>query len=151
MTAAATREPRSANRATYPTYSDAATSRAAALLAGVLLTPRGAAAFSCDALDGAGCPLPGATCFVGCAEADVRAALAAVLAALWKGNLAPESEPLRGAEQAGEFVRQWKGIRAQLDEGRFEAVLARLVRQAADAAAWRDKCVGYFAERAGRR
>jgi len=27
---------------------------------------------------------------------------------------------------------------------RYEAVLARLKRQAADAAAWRDKCLRYF-------
>jgi alpha-glucuronidase len=31
-----------------------------------------------------------------------------------------------------------------VDEERYQAVLARLRRQASDATAWRDKCVRYF-------
>jgi hypothetical protein len=50
----------------------------AAGLVGVLIVPGTAAAFSCGEVDGAGCPAPGATCFVACAEDDVRAALEAV-------------------------------------------------------------------------
>jgi alpha-glucuronidase len=53
----------------------------------------------------------------------------------------------RGADEVRDFVRQWQTLRGRIDQERFEAVLARLTRQAEDAAAWRDKCVRYFAER----
>jgi hypothetical protein len=39
------------------------------------LAPRPCGAFTCTATDGAGCPLPDATCFVACEEADLRAVL----------------------------------------------------------------------------
>src|SRR5262245_49497645 len=44
----------------------------------VAVVPGTVAAFSCGAVDPAGCPLPGTTCFLACAEDDVRAALEAV-------------------------------------------------------------------------
>src|SRR6187455_80982 len=51
---------------------------AAALLAGAILLPRAAGAFSCGSTDEAGCPLPGTRCFTECAEGDVRTVLAAL-------------------------------------------------------------------------
>jgi hypothetical protein len=39
---------------------------------------RHAGAFTCSGTDGGGCPLPGATCFVACDEADLRDALETV-------------------------------------------------------------------------
>jgi alpha-glucuronidase len=51
----------------------------------------------------------------------------------------------RGAEQARGFVTSWAALRGKVDDERHGAVLAKLNRQAADAAAWRDKCVRYFA------
>src|SRR5688572_7691799 len=50
----------------------------AGLLAGMMVVPGTVAAFSCDGVDATGCPLPGTTCFVECAEDDVRAVLATV-------------------------------------------------------------------------
>ncbi len=50
----------------------------------------------------------------------------------------------RGAEQARAFEARWRTLRGKLDEERYQAVLAKLRRQAEDAAAWRDKCVSYF-------
>jgi alpha-glucuronidase len=50
----------------------------------------------------------------------------------------------RGAREAAEFPRRWEALRGRVDEERFAAVLAKLEKQAADAAAWRDHCVGYF-------
>jgi hypothetical protein len=48
---------------------------ASALAVGMVVMPRAVAAFSCSSVDPAGCPQPGATCFVACAEDDVRAVL----------------------------------------------------------------------------
>ena len=50
----------------------------AGLLAGMVAVPGSVAAFSCGGVDATGCPLPGTTCFVACAEDDVRAALETV-------------------------------------------------------------------------
>ena len=50
----------------------------------------------------------------------------------------------QGAEQARAFEARWRTLQGKLDEERFQAVLAKLRRQAEDAAAWRDKCVSYF-------
>ena len=50
----------------------------------------------------------------------------------------------RGAEEAETLVTRWTSLRGSIDEERYQAVLTRLRRQAADAAAWRDKCLGYF-------
>jgi alpha-glucuronidase len=55
----------------------------------------------------------------------------------------------RGAEAARELEERWLTLRGMVDEERYQAVLAKLNRQAADAAAWRDKCVRYFADRSG--
>jgi alpha-glucuronidase len=49
-----------------------------------------------------------------------------------------------GVDQAGGFVTTWTGLKGTIDDERYAAVLARLQRQAADAAAWRDHCVSYF-------
>jgi alpha-glucuronidase len=54
------------------------------------------------------------------------------------------SEYRRGADEARELLSRWKGLEGQVDAQRHRAVLAKLERQAADAADWRDKCVGYF-------
>jgi alpha-glucuronidase len=50
----------------------------------------------------------------------------------------------RGVEEAKALERQWTTVHGQVDEPRYEAVRAKLRRQAEDAAAWRDKCVRYF-------
>ncbi|MET0551556.1 MAG: alpha-glucuronidase family glycosyl hydrolase [Vicinamibacteria bacterium] len=55
-----------------------------------------------------------------------------------------------GAREAAELERQWGALRGAVDPERHEAVRARLSRQASDAAAWRDHCVGYFAGINGR-
>jgi alpha-glucuronidase len=55
----------------------------------------------------------------------------------------------RGVEAARELERRWQTVRGMVDEERYQAVLAKLHRQAGEAAAWRDKCVRYFAGRAG--
>jgi alpha-glucuronidase len=49
-----------------------------------------------------------------------------------------------GAEQARDLERRWMSLRGRIDGERFDAVLAKLQRQTADAAAWRDKCLAYF-------
>jgi alpha-glucuronidase len=56
----------------------------------------------------------------------------------------------RGAREAADLERQWTALKGSVDPERYEAVRARLVRQAADAVAWRDHCVGYFAGINGR-
>jgi alpha-glucuronidase len=55
----------------------------------------------------------------------------------------------RGAEEARGLVTRWQSLRGRVDEPRYEAVLGKLRRQAEDAAAWRDKCVAYFAAARG--
>lgn len=57
----------------------------------------------------------------------------------------------RGAEEARGLEARWLALTGKIDDERFGAVRARLARQAADAAAWRDKCLRYFgAARAAR-
>ena len=56
----------------------------------------------------------------------------------------------RGAEQAAQMVATWESLRGKVDEDRHAAVLAKLRAQAADAAAWRDKCLRYFQQFSGR-
>ncbi len=56
----------------------------------------------------------------------------------------------RGAEQAATMVTTWESLRGKVDEERHRAVLAQLRAQAADAAAWRDKCLRYFGQFSGR-
>ncbi len=55
-----------------------------------------------------------------------------------------------GAEQARDLERRWASLRGRVDDERFDAVLAKLRRQTADAAAWRDKCLSYFQGFSGR-
>jgi alpha-glucuronidase len=50
----------------------------------------------------------------------------------------------RGADEAKGLEARWTTMHGKVDEERYQAVLARLRRQTEDAAAWRDKCVGYF-------
>jgi alpha-glucuronidase len=59
-------------------------------------------------------------------------------------------EYTRGAEEAARLEEQWKSLEGKVDRERWEAVLAKLRIQAADAAAWRDKCLRYFAQFSGR-
>jgi alpha-glucuronidase len=51
-----------------------------------------------------------------------------------------------GAEQAAEMAKAWAALEGSVDEERHAAVAARLRTQTADAAAWRDKCLAYFAQ-----
>ena len=49
-----------------------------------------------------------------------------------------------GAEGARRMASRWRTLRGQVDDARYHAVIAKLQRQAEDAAAWRDKCLKYF-------
>ena len=62
-------------------------------------------------------------------------------ATLWQGLV---RHYRRGADEAASMVTQWETLRGKIDEPRYLAVFERLRRQAADAAAWRDKCLRYF-------
>ena len=53
----------------------------------------------------------------------------------------------RGAGEARAFEERWTALRGRVDTERHQAVLAKLHRQAAEAAQWRDKIVGYFRAR----
>ena len=59
-------------------------------------------------------------------------------------------EYTRGAEEAARLETQWKSLEGKVDRERWEAVRAKLRIQTADAAAWRDKCLRYFAQFSGR-
>jgi alpha-glucuronidase len=50
----------------------------------------------------------------------------------------------RGAEEAKGLETHWRTLHGRVDEGRYQAVLAKLRRQTEDAAAWRDECLRYF-------
>jgi alpha-glucuronidase len=50
----------------------------------------------------------------------------------------------QGVDAAQGFVKTWTTLKGSLDDDRYAAVLAKLERQAADAAAWRDHCLSYF-------
>jgi alpha-glucuronidase len=56
----------------------------------------------------------------------------------------------RGAEEAAGFARVWQSLEGKVDPERHRAVLAKLVQQKADAAAWRDKCLAYFGQFSGK-
>ena len=60
---------------------------------------------------------------------------------LWQGLV---EHYTRGAEQARAFATQWAALRGKVDPERFDAVAAKLRRQAEDAGAWRDTCLRYF-------
>jgi alpha-glucuronidase len=57
----------------------------------------------------------------------------------------------RGAEEAKGLELRWTSLHGKVDEPRYQAVLGKLRRQSADAAAWRDKCLRYFAAARGSR
>jgi alpha-glucuronidase len=50
----------------------------------------------------------------------------------------------RGAEAARSIETRWRSLRGAVVEQRYQAVLAKLQRQSADAAAWRDQCLAFF-------
>jgi alpha-glucuronidase len=50
----------------------------------------------------------------------------------------------RGVEAALRMQQRWEALRGRVDDERHAAVLGKLRQQARDAAAWRDKCLGYF-------
>ena len=49
-----------------------------------------------------------------------------------------------GVDQARGFETRWTTVKGSVGDERYAAVLAKLQRQAADAAAWRDHCLAYF-------
>jgi alpha-glucuronidase len=51
-----------------------------------------------------------------------------------------------GAEQAARMEKAWAALKGTVDDERHAAVAARLRTQTTDAAAWRDKCLAYFAQ-----
>ena len=54
-----------------------------------------------------------------------------------------------GAEEAADFVRQWKSLRQLIDDERYAAVLARLEYQAGHAIVWRDAICNWFFRTSG--
>jgi alpha-glucuronidase len=60
---------------------------------------------------------------------------------LWEGLVLHYNQ---GVEDAGLMVTRWEALRGRVDEERYQAVLAKLRRQSADAASWRDKILRYF-------
>jgi len=49
-----------------------------------------------------------------------------------------------GAEEARSFERRWRSLEKEIDDERYQAVLGKLARQAAEASLWSDKCLRYF-------
>jgi alpha-glucuronidase len=62
---------------------------------------------------------------------------------LWQGLVAHYH---KGAEQAAQMEKAWGALQGAVDAERHAAVAARLRTQTLDAAAWRDKCLAYFAQ-----
>ncbi len=54
-----------------------------------------------------------------------------------------------GAEQAADFVRQWKSLQHSVDDERYASVLARLEYQAGHAIVWRDAICNWFFRASG--
>jgi alpha-glucuronidase len=54
-----------------------------------------------------------------------------------------------GAEQAEEFVRQWKPLRSLVDNDRYTEVLTKLEYQAGHAIVWRDAICNWFLRTSG--
>jgi alpha-glucuronidase len=50
----------------------------------------------------------------------------------------------RGAEQVRRMESRWAALQGKVDEDRYQAVLAKLRRQAVDAASWSDRNLRYF-------
>ena len=65
---------------------------------------------------------------------------------LWEGLV---HHYTRGAVGARAMVSRWERCVRHVDSDRHAAVLAKLQRQADDAAAWRDKCLKYFQQFSG--
>jgi alpha-glucuronidase len=55
----------------------------------------------------------------------------------------------QGAEQAEEFVQQWRALRALVDDERFTEVFAKLEYQAGHAVVWRDAICNWFFRTSG--
>ena len=62
---------------------------------------------------------------------------------LWQALVAHYHQ---GARQAGQMEKAWAALNGAVDEERHAAVAAKLRQQTIDAAAWRDKCLAYFAQ-----
>jgi alpha-glucuronidase len=62
---------------------------------------------------------------------------------LWQGLVAHYQ---RGAEKAAQMEKDWAALKPAIDPARHAAVAAKLAIQTRDAAAWRDKCLTYFAQ-----
>lgn len=60
---------------------------------------------------------------------------------LWEGLV---HHYTTGADGARALEARWLALRGKVDDGRHQAVAARLRRQTEDAAAWRDLCLRYF-------
>jgi alpha-glucuronidase len=60
---------------------------------------------------------------------------------LWQGLV---THYTRGADEAARLQARWTTLRGKVDDERFEAVAAKLQRQADDARAWAAKCLRYF-------
>jgi alpha-glucuronidase len=56
----------------------------------------------------------------------------------------------QGADEARALESQWRGVEGRVDRARYQAVRARLRRQAEDAAAWSAHCLRYFHGFSGR-
>lgn len=55
----------------------------------------------------------------------------------------------QGAEEAANYVTQWRALEGLIDEGRYNAVLARLEYQAGHAQVWRDAINQWFYKTSG--
>jgi alpha-glucuronidase len=62
---------------------------------------------------------------------------------LWQGIVAHYH---RGAQQAAAMEKAWAALKGSVDDQRHAAVAAKMAIQTKDAAAWRDKCLNYFAQ-----
>jgi alpha-glucuronidase len=54
-----------------------------------------------------------------------------------------------GAASVEDYVRQWRGLRGQVDEARYHDILAQLEYQAGQAEVWRDAVNRWFAKASG--
>jgi alpha-glucuronidase len=61
---------------------------------------------------------------------------------LWQAIVAHYHQ---GAQQAADMEKQWAALKGAVDDERHAAVAAKMAIQTKDAAAWRDKCLNYFA------
>ena len=54
-----------------------------------------------------------------------------------------------GAEETGEFVKEWQLLKGRVDDGRYEELLAQLEYQAGHAIVWRDAVDDWFHQMSG--